>query len=134
MVAGKNIEAFGLEERIELRKGDLLESVDEPIDLLVSNPPYIAEDERDALPAGVRDWEPATALFGGADGMAVITRLVEGAAGVLEPGGVMLVEIDARRAAATRELAETTGGWVDVEIRPDLTGRDRFLIARRATT
>lgn len=74
MVAGKNIEAFGLEERIELRKGDLLESVDEPIDLLVSNPPYIAADAK--LEKNL-DYEPDSALFGGQVGDEIIQRLLD---------------------------------------------------------
>lgn len=136
-VARANVEAIPADRRglLSFRLGDTLAPLaGERLTAVVSNPPYIAEHERDALPATVRDWEPATALFGGPDGMAIVTRLIRGAAGVLAPGGVMLLEIDSRRAAATRTVAETAGGWVDVEIRPDLTGRDRFLVARRATT
>jgi len=136
-VARTNVEAVPPERRrvLSFRAGDgLAPLAGERLTAVVSNPPYIAENERDTLPAAVRDWEPATALFGGPDGMTVVGRLIRDAGEVLEPGGVMLLEIDARRADATRALAETIGGWVDVEIRPDLTGRDRFLIARRATT
>lgn len=72
-VAAKNVEAFGLQERIELRKSDLLENVPESIDVLVSNPPYVsdrAELERNL------DYEPDLALFGGEKGMDVIARLI----------------------------------------------------------
>ncbi len=73
-VAHKNIVEFGLEDRIELRQGDLLEMIDEKIDLLVSNPPYIALDadlERNL------DYEPSLALFGGEVGDEVIRRLLD---------------------------------------------------------
>ena len=72
-VARKNVEAFGLEERIELRKSNLLDAVDEPIDLLVSNPPYVA---RDAELEKNLDYEPDGALFGGEAGDEVIKELI----------------------------------------------------------
>ena len=72
-VARKNIEAFGLEERISLRKGSLLDAVEEKIDLLVSNPPYIAN----AVPLEKNlDYEPDTALFGGTVGDEIIQELI----------------------------------------------------------
>lgn len=73
-VARKNIEAFGLEERIELRRSDLLENVPETIDLLVSNPPYIAADAK--LEKNL-DYEPQNALFGGEIGDEIIRRLID---------------------------------------------------------
>ncbi len=73
-VARKNIEAFGLNERIELRQGDLLEPVGEKIDILVSNPPYIANDE--PLERNL-DYEPDLALFGGEIGDEIIQRLLD---------------------------------------------------------
>ena len=73
-------------------------------DVVVSNPPYIALGEAAALPASVRDWEPAVALFSGADGMAATARLVREAADVLEPGGLLALEVDVRRASLAAEL------------------------------
>jgi len=73
-VARKNIEAFGLTERIELREGNLLAPVDEKIDVLVSNPPYIANDE--PLECNL-DYEPDLALFGGTIGDEIIQRLLD---------------------------------------------------------
>lgn len=135
-VARTNLAAIPAEKRaiVEFRHGDLTAPLaGMRLTAMVSNPPYIAMSERDALPAGVRDHEPASALFGGADGMDVIDRLVVGAADVVAPGGVLVMEIDSRRAQMARTRAETTGRWSDVEIRPDLTGRERFLVARRST-
>ncbi|HVZ48534.1 MAG TPA: HemK/PrmC family methyltransferase, partial [Gemmatimonadaceae bacterium] len=133
-VAEENIAAIPADRRslVTFRHGDLLAPLQgERLGAVVSNPPYIANSERSELPAAVRDWEPASALFAGDDGMDAIRRLVAGAADVLDPGGLLLVEIDSRRAAVARHLAETQGRWTDVHIRPDLTGRERFLMARR---
>ena len=73
-VARRNIETFGLQERIELRLGDLLSTVDESIDLLVSNPPYIAEEVK--LQSNL-SYEPQNALFGGKIGDEIIRRLLD---------------------------------------------------------
>jgi len=73
-VARRNIEAFGLSERIELREGDLLSCIDEKIDLLVSNPPYIAQDA--PLESNL-SYEPQNALFGGDVGDEIIQRLLD---------------------------------------------------------
>ena len=73
-VARKNIESFGFSERIELRLGNLLDPIPESIDLLVSNPPYIADDE--SLESNL-DYEPDLALFGGTVGDEIIQRLLD---------------------------------------------------------
>jgi release factor glutamine methyltransferase len=98
---------------------------------VVSNPPYIAYDEAAALPASVRNWEPAVALYSGADGMAVTARLVREAALSLAHGGVFAVEVDARRAGVAAELVASEGAYDDVRVLLDLTGRERFVVARR---
>ena len=74
---------------------------------IVSNPPYISPTEEGDLPAGVRDWEPPLALFSDDDGMAAIRGIVRGAAPLLEPDGLLVVEIDSRRAGLAREWAAT---------------------------
>ena len=79
--------------------------------VVVSNPPYIALGEAAALPASVRDWEPAVALFSGTDGMAATARLVREAADVLEPGGLLAIEVDVRRASLVAELVSRDGAF-----------------------
>jgi len=117
---------------VTLRHGSLLAPVTErDLRAVVSNPPYIAHDEAAALPASVRDWEPAVALFSGADGMAATARLVRDAALVLGRGGVLALEVDARRAGVAAELVASAGGYEDVRVLLDLTGRERFVVARR---
>ena len=118
--------------RIELRHGSLLGPVGETgLAAVVSNPPYISFAEAGALPASVRDWEPAVALFAGDDGMAAIAQLIREAASRLAPLGLLALEVDSRRAEVAAELARTNGAYVDVRVLLDLTGRERFVVARR---
>ncbi|HET9013879.1 MAG TPA: peptide chain release factor N(5)-glutamine methyltransferase [Gemmatimonadaceae bacterium] len=117
---------------VELRHGSLLRPVPERgLRAVVSNPPYISHDEAVALPAGVRDWEPAVALFSGGGGMATIAGLVREAAGALAPRGVLALEVDARRASLAAELIASHGAYDGVRVERDLTGRERFVVARR---
>ena len=117
---------------IELRQGSLLGPVPERgLRAIVSNPPYIAFGEAPLLPAMVRDWEPSVALFSGGDGMTFTARLLRDAAAALASGGVLALEVDVRRAATVAELAATLGAYEGVEVLLDLTGRERFVVARR---
>lgn len=124
--------AGALRATMEFRHGSLLAPLEDVrASVLVSNPPYIAYDEAAALPASVRDWEPALALLSGADGMAATAEIVRGAATVLEPDGVLVLEVDTRRAAVVAELLAVDQRYTDVAVRLDLTGRERFVVARR---
>ncbi|MHB1072904.1 MAG: peptide chain release factor N(5)-glutamine methyltransferase [Gemmatimonadaceae bacterium] len=122
---------------VELRHGSLLaplRATGTRAALVVSNPPYIAFGEAGALPAAVRDWEPAVALFSGDDGMRDTARLVREAAEVLEPGGVLALEVDARRASLAAECVAATARFGDVRVVLDLAGRERFVAAKRLRT
>ena len=101
--------------------------------LIVSNPPYIAPEEASSLPASVRDWEPAVALFADDGGMARYDLLLAGAADYLEPGGWLVLEVDARRAGETARRATRTGKFTGVRLVRDLAGRDRVLVAQATT-
>jgi len=117
---------------VDFRHGSLLGPVSERgVRAVVSNPPYIAYDEAASLPAGVRDWEPAVALFSGADGLATTARLVREAACVLEPRGILALEVDVRRAGSVADLIASHGAYDDIRVILDLTGRERFVVARR---
>jgi release factor glutamine methyltransferase len=96
------------------------------IDLVVSNPPYVAADE--TLAPEVDSWEPPIALRAGADGLDAIRAIVGDASGWLRPGGVLVVEIAPSQAAAVRELAAAAGA-ARVEVRTDALGRERGLVA-----
>jgi release factor glutamine methyltransferase len=133
-VARTNLEVIPPDRRslVEFRAGDLLGPVrGERLRAVVSNPPYISNAEASDLPPGVRDWEPHLALFSADDGMAAIHAILRDAPLVLEGGGVMVLEIDSGRAAIARDRAATDARWRDVDLRADLTGRERFLVARR---
>jgi release factor glutamine methyltransferase len=97
--------------------------------VIVSNPPYIAYDEAEALPRSVRDWEPPLALFAADGGMARYRALLEGGRDVLEPGGWMVLELDARRGQETATIAAQVG-YEAVTVKQDYAGRDRVLLAR----
>jgi release factor glutamine methyltransferase len=99
---------------------------DGSFDLVVSNPPYIAARDRATLAPEVRDHEPALALFGGEDGLAVYRRLIPEAARLLRPGGWLMMELG--DALAVRAMY---ADWIGVQVLNDLAGIARVLIARR---
>ena len=99
------------------------------LDLVVSNPPYVAAGE--PLDDAVRHFEPPEALFAGPDGLDAIRILVAGAARWLRPGGALVVEIGAGQGRATADLARAAG-LTEVEVVGDLAGRDRVLTAARS--
>lgn len=119
-------------------QADLTEDVPElaalaPVDAVLSNPPYIPPD---AIPrdSEVIEHDPHRALFGGgADGLEVPRAVLDWALRLLRPGGVLIMEHADVQGAATRSAAAEIGGFDLVTTAADLTGRDRFLIARRAT-
>lgn len=109
-------------------EGDLLESVaDDSIDVVVSNPPYVAERDRPTLSGEVRR-EPELALFAGVEGLDVYRRLIPAAARALKPGGLLALELGYDSLPGVLALLE---GWDDIETRPDLAGIARIALARR---
>nr|WP_269328678.1 peptide chain release factor N(5)-glutamine methyltransferase [Kineosporia babensis] len=134
--AQRNIEALG--SRVELRPGDavrchehLLADLAGAVDVVVANPPYIPPDAEPTEPE-VRDHDPVLALYGGGDdGLAIPRGVVEAAAGLLRPGGLLVMEHADVQGAGGRALTSPPE-WIDVHTQRDLTGRDRALLARRA--
>ncbi len=142
---------------VEVREGDLLAPLDarkrekrgkrgqtgkkgkrkrrkpERYRVIVSNPPYLTETEYEALDPTVRLFEPRAALVSGPDGLDATRALFAGAADRLEPGGVLCVEIDERRAEQVRLLAHEFG-WRRIGIHQDLFGRPRYALAFPAGT
>ena len=119
--------ALTLSARVAFAACDLGAALaDGDFDLVVSNPPYIAVRDRESLQPEVRDHEPALALFGGDDGLAMYQRLIPEAARLLRPGGWLMMELG--DAVAVREMC---AAWKGVEIVNDLAGIPRVLIARR---
>jgi release factor glutamine methyltransferase len=134
-VAQRNAERHGVVEQVHLLVGDVLSPRPGPVDLIVSNPPYISSGQCASLPASIRDHEPRLALDGGPDGMAIIQRLLVQAPAVLRqpepeegrPGGGLLIEIGADQGKAATRLARTFLPQAVVRVHPDLAGRDRVL-------
>jgi release factor glutamine methyltransferase len=119
---------------ISLVLGDLTAALgNASVDGLVSNPPYLTEQEYAHLDASVSRWEPHEALVSGPDGLDATTRLLDDGRRVVRAGGWIALELDATRAARVAELAERSG-WGAVEVRADLFGRERYLLAQRSKT
>ena len=97
------------------------------VDVVVSNPPYVGAGE--VLPLSVADWEPAGALVSGTTGREALDHLVRTARSWLAPGGALVVELAPDQASAVADDARAQG-YVEVEVHPDLTGRDRLVVAR----
>lgn len=124
-------------DQVEVLQGNLLAPLAEHLrgrlDVLVSNPPYLPAVDRSSWQPEVADHDPDAALVGGDDGHEVVDRLLRDAADWLRPGGLVVVEIDERRGLDAMAAA-AAAGLVDVGLVVDLTGADRAVTARRATT
>jgi release factor glutamine methyltransferase len=130
-VARGNAERNGFADRIRFLEGDLLEPVtSEPFDLVVSNPPYVPESDRDSLSVEVRDFEPAQALFAGEDGLAIYRRLIPAAFDALVSGGFVVLEIGYGQSDSVRALL-ADAGFAEIEFNADLQGIPRVASARR---
>ena len=133
-VAAANATSLGklLKSPVELRHGSLLAPLHgEKLDVIVSNPPYVSFAELAELPPDVRDWEPSLALLSPQDGLAATRELIKQAPHQLVSGGLLAVEVDARRAGSVAEMVSVDGRYTEVEVLLDLTGRERFVFARR---
>jgi release factor glutamine methyltransferase len=128
-LARENVALVRPRTPVEIREGDLLAPLaGQRYRAIVANPPYLTEDEYAALAPSVREFEPRDALVSGPDGLAATRRLLEGAAPLLEPGGMLALEIDERRGDAVRALA-LASGWTRIEIHDDIFGRPRYVLA-----
>ena len=133
-VARENARRLGLERRVAFHAGDLLEPVANrsgAIDLVVSNPPYVDEAERDALAPEVRDHEPAGALYAPEHGLGVYRRLVPAAARALRPEATLVLELGAGQRAVVERLCVEAGLAV-AGVRTDLQSIPRALVAVKA--
>lgn len=132
-VAGDNARACGVAGRVQLRHGDWLDALeaDERFEVIVSNPPYIAMGERDALPADVREFEPAGALFSGPSGLDALREIVDEAPRHLITEGLLALELAETRAAEVADWLSGAYDWEEIRLIDDLAGRPRVLLARR---
>jgi len=118
---------------VELHVGDMWSAVPEgeSFDLVVSNPPYVTDAEYAALDRNVREYEPASALRGGPDGLDFVRRVVDGASTRLRRGGLLLIEIGWRQGEGARRLV-SGAEWTSAGVLKDAEGHDRILRAVRA--
>jgi release factor glutamine methyltransferase len=117
--------------RIRLLEGDLLAPVaGEQFEIVVSNPPYIPEGDRDSLSVEVREHEPSLALFAGEDGLDVYRRLIPEASAVLEPGGFLLMEIGYGQSEPVADLL-AQAGFSGIDFVSDLQSIPRVACAQR---
>jgi len=131
--ARENAERSGVSDRVTVLTGDLFAPLPEELrgtlDVVVSNPPYIPTADLADLPHEVAGFEPRIALDGGADGLDVVRRIAEQAAEWLRPGGVLVMETDT---SCAKEAARILSRWYEeIEVRQDLTGRDRIAMGTR---
>ena len=133
-VAAANAASFSkaLKSPVEFRNGSLLAPLrGEKLDAIVCNPPYISFAEIAELPPDVRDWEPSLALLCAQDGLSVTRELVRQAPDALVRGGFLALEVDTVRAGTVAEMIAVDGRYAEIEVQLDLTGRERFVFARR---
>ena len=131
-VARHNAEAHGADVHFfqtDVLSDSLADHVDAPLDLIISNPPYIPDAEAPMLPVDVRDHEPGTALFTGSDALRFYRAIARQAPVFLGPGRWHVFETHAHYAEGVGELLRTSGATA-VEVKNDLSGRARIAIAR----
>jgi release factor glutamine methyltransferase len=133
VVAERNAERHTVIDRIRFVQTDLLSSLNEArsYDVIVSNPPYVARDEKDQLAREVREREPHSALFGGPAGIEMYARLVEQSAELLRPGGILVLELGYNSLSHVRGLLYGQPAWVNVRVTNDLAGIPRVIAAER---
>jgi release factor glutamine methyltransferase len=129
-VARENAIQNGVADRVRFLEGDLLGPVaDELFEIVVSNPPYVAEGDRNSLAVEVRDYEPSLALFAGG-GLDIYRRLIPSARAALVPGGYLALEIGCGQDSAVAGLLADSG-FEQVEFAADLQGIPRVACGRR---
>jgi len=128
-IAHRNALHHGVADRIELRESDWSKGIAERFDLVVSNPPYIGQDEFAHLDPDVRDHEPREALLSGPEGLDDIERIAKALPDLMTPHGRVIVEIGYKQAVAASRIF-TNSGLEIVKIAKDLAGHDRAVVAR----
>lgn len=135
-VARENAAKHGVADRIEFLRGDLLKALDSNpsmygagcFDIIVSNPPYIPDDEWGAVEPNVKNHEPHLALRGGVDGMDFVKPLISGAPALLKPTGVLLIETAAVRAEDSARLLAANPTMRDIRVIKDFEQLSRVTV------
>ena len=136
-LAGRNARRHGLDQELELRLGSLFEALPDSdlgvFDIICANPPYVSESEYAALDRNVKEYEPRTALHGGANGLEFIKPILRESARWLKPGGLLIMEFGANSASEIHDFARTLAEIKEFSIVKDHEAFPRFLVARYDT-
>lgn len=129
-LATENAVKCGLDGKVKFVVADGLDDFDEPqsVDMIVSNPPYVSTAECETLDPRIRDFEPRSALDGGAQGLDFYERFISDALNLLKPGGAVFFEIGDGQGEAVRKLF-FDAGFDDIKIEKDYAGHDRYASA-----
>lgn len=135
-VAKRNAERHGVESQIEFVCGDLFDplegkKLEKTIDCVVSNPPYVSKDEFGHLPKEVKDYEPIVALRTDEEGPSFHKKIIEGSLDFLKEGGILALEVGLGQANKVADLVRDCGDFKNAEIKKDLGGIDRIVIAHK---
>ena len=125
-IAKKNASRHGVSDRIDFLQNNLLSDMETKFDLITANLPYIPTETLKDL--AVHKFEPRLALDGGDDGLVLIQRLLEHAPQRLNPGGLILLEIEYRQGEVVKEMAFVAFPNAQITVQPDLAGHDRFVL------
>jgi len=134
LVARRNASRHNVSERIQFLSGDLLLplgtlGLEEKLDCVLSNPPYVAERDLPVLQREVRDWEPRMALVGGPSGLEIYRRLLPQALRFLKPGGTLIMEIGYSMQPAIARLFDEA--WTLEGMREDFSGIPRIVVSQK---
>ncbi len=132
-VAQRNAAANGVADRIDFVRADLFASLGGVFDVIVSNPPYVAECDFARLPVDVKDFEPAAALLAGPEGTEFHRTIIREGWRHLKPGGMVFLEIGHGQQERVAELFRETGRYEDIRFRDDYGGIPRVAAGRRKT-
>jgi len=124
-IAQKNSQALTTE--VDFYLGDTLEPISQPIDVLISNPPYISQSEWSLMDESVRLFEPKTALFASNNGLAMYEKLAQQAKMKLQPHGKIFLEIGFQQGEAVKKLFQEVFPNKVIEIKKDLAGQERMI-------
>jgi release factor glutamine methyltransferase len=135
-IAIQNAQKQNVAERIKFLQGDLFEPLIPQMDkcrfdLVVCNPPYVTGSEYETLERNIKDYEPADALLGGADGLEMYRKICERAEQFLKPDSALMFEIGYAQGKSVTALLEQTKLFTDAVVEKDLQNNDRIIIAHR---
>lgn len=120
--------ASRLEADISFYLGDVLSTITEPQDVIISNPPYISHSEWSLMDESVRTYEPKKALFAENDGLAIYQKIAEEAPNCLKSDGMVFLEIGFKQGSTVKELMKEAFPAKQVEVKKDLSGNDRMIV------